>query len=156
MEAQKENVAFTRSVSACLLSCFSRVWLFVTLCTVALQAPLFKRFFREEYWSGLPCSPPGDLLNPGIKPASLMSPALAGGFFTTSTTWKVLEGLVAVKCQDSPCLTNPQVQSIIPHFIVGIKYFNIEITFGDKWYELDILLPKLSKAYGTPKKTLIN
>ena len=32
----------------------------------------------QEYWSGLPCPPPGDLPNPGIKPASLMSPALAG------------------------------------------------------------------------------
>ena len=43
-------------------------------------------FSRQEYWSGLPCPPPGDLLNPGIKPMSLMSPALADGFFTTSTT----------------------------------------------------------------------
>ena len=43
---------------------------------------------RQEYWSGLPFSPPGDLLNPGIKPVSLMSPALACGFFTTSATWE--------------------------------------------------------------------
>ena len=43
-------------------------------------------FSRQEYWSGLPCLPPGDLPNTGIKPASLMSPALAGGFFTTSAT----------------------------------------------------------------------
>jgi len=41
-------------------------------------------FSRQEYWSGLPCSPPGDLPDPGIEPTSLMSPALAGGFFTTS------------------------------------------------------------------------
>ena len=45
---------------------------------------------RQEYWSGLPCPPPGDLLDPGIEPASLTSPALAGWFFTTSTTWGVL------------------------------------------------------------------
>ena len=44
---------------------------------------------RQEYWSGLPCPPPGNLSNPGIELVSLMSPALAGGFFTTSTTWVV-------------------------------------------------------------------
>ena len=41
-----------------------------------------------EYWRGLPCPPPGDLPNRGIKPVSLMSPALAGGFFTTGVTWE--------------------------------------------------------------------
>ena len=46
------------------------------------------RFSRQEYWSGLPCPPPGDLSNPGIKSAFLTSPALAGGFFTTSATWE--------------------------------------------------------------------
>ena len=54
--------------------------LFVTPWTIAHQAPLSMGFSRQEYWSGLPCSPPGDLPNPGIKPASS---ALAGGFFTT-------------------------------------------------------------------------
>ena len=48
-------------------------------------------FSRQEYWSGLPCPPPGDLPIPGIEPSSLMSPALAGGFFTTSTTWETLD-----------------------------------------------------------------
>ena len=43
---------------------------------------------RQEYWSGLPFLPPGDLPDPGIEPASLASPALAGGFFTTSATWE--------------------------------------------------------------------
>ena len=45
-------------------------------------------FSRQEYWSGLPCPPPGDLTSPGMKPTFLMSPALSGGFFTTSTTWE--------------------------------------------------------------------
>ena len=45
-------------------------------------------FSQKEYWSGLPCLPAGDLLHPGIEPASLMSPALTGGFFTTNTTWE--------------------------------------------------------------------
>ena len=52
------------------------------------EHPLSMGFFRQQYWSGLPCPPPGDLPNPGIKPASLMSPAVAGGFFTNSTTWE--------------------------------------------------------------------
>ena len=69
---------------------FSCVWLFVTLWTVACQAPLSIGFSRQEYWSGLPCPPPEDLPNPGIEPASLMFPALAGGFSATSTTLLLL------------------------------------------------------------------
>ena len=56
------------------------------LWTVALQGPLSMGFFRQEYWSGLPCPPPGDLPDTGIKLASLMSPALAGCFFITRAT----------------------------------------------------------------------
>ena len=61
----------------------SHIWLFATLWTVAHQTPLSMRFSRQEYWSGLPCPSPGDLPDPGIKHASLTSPALAGKFFTT-------------------------------------------------------------------------
>ena len=60
----------------------SHVWLFVTPWTVALQALLSLEFSRQEYWSGLLFSTPGDLPDPGIKPTSLASPELAGGFFT--------------------------------------------------------------------------
>ena len=69
---------------------FSRVRLFVTPWTVARQAPLSMGFSRQEYWSGLPYLLPRDLPNPGMEPASLRSPHLAGGFFTTSTTWETL------------------------------------------------------------------
>ena len=62
---------------------------FVTPWTVARQTPLSMGFFGQEYWSGLPRPPPGDPPDPGIELASLMSPALAGGFFTTSATWEV-------------------------------------------------------------------
>ena len=54
-------------VHSCVLSRFSHVWRFATLWTVALQAPLSMRFSRQEYWSGLPCPPPGDFPDPGIK-----------------------------------------------------------------------------------------
>ena len=62
------------------LSC---VQVFLTLWTVACQAPLSVGFPREDYWSALPFPSPGDLPEPGIKPTSLASPALAGRFFTT-------------------------------------------------------------------------
>ena len=71
-----------------MLSCFSHVRLFATPWTVACQAPLSMEFSRQEYWSGLPCPPPGDLPPLGIKPVSLASPVLAGRFFTTSATWE--------------------------------------------------------------------
>ena len=71
----------------CVLSGFSRVQVSVALCTVARQAPLSLGFFRQVCCSGLLYSPPGDLPEPGFEPMSLMSPALADGFFTTSVTW---------------------------------------------------------------------
>ena len=50
-----------------MLSCYSRIQLCVTQWTLAHQAALSMGFFRQEYWSGLPCPPPGDLPNPEIK-----------------------------------------------------------------------------------------
>ena len=76
------------NISNNVLRHFSCVRLFVTLRTVACQMPLSMGFSRQEYWSGLSFPLPGDLPDPGIKPTSLMSPALAGGFFATSTTWE--------------------------------------------------------------------
>ena len=64
-------------VSSSMLSCFSRVRLFATLWTVAHQASLSMGFSRQEYWKYW------------IETTSLMSPALAGGFFTSGATWKV-------------------------------------------------------------------
>ena len=73
------------SINECVLRC---VQLFATLWTVTYQTPLFMGFSRQKYWSGLPCPLPEDLPHPGIKLASLMSPAVAGGLFTTSTMWE--------------------------------------------------------------------
>ena len=64
---------------------FSCIQLFATQWTVARQAPLSMGFSRQEYWNGLPCPPPGDLPNPGIKPTS---PAMAGVFFSTESLGK--------------------------------------------------------------------
>ena len=63
-----------------MLSCFSHVQLFVTH-----QTPLSMGFSRQEYWSGLPCPPPGDFPDPGIKPMSLLFPAWISEFYTTAT-----------------------------------------------------------------------
>ena len=71
-----------------MLSRFSCIRLLVTLWTVVRQAPLSMGFSRQEYWSGLPFPSPGDLPDPGLEPTSPVSPALAGGFFTTSSTWE--------------------------------------------------------------------
>ena len=68
----------------------SHVQICVTPRTTAHQAPLTMRFLRQEYWSEVPLTPPRNLLNPGTELPSLASPALAGGFFTTSTTWEAL------------------------------------------------------------------
>ena len=71
----------------CSAQLLSRVHLFATPWTVARQAPLSMAFSRQEYWSRLPFPTPGDL-DPGTKPVSLISPALAGEFFSTSATWE--------------------------------------------------------------------
>ena len=66
----------------------SNVWHFANLWTLACQAPLLIRFSRQESWSELPFPTPGDLPDPGIKPVSPLSPAMAGGFFTTKPPGK--------------------------------------------------------------------
>ena len=83
-EAQTEGLCVhTRARSH-----FSHVRPCATPWTVACQAPLSTEFSRKEYWSGSPCPPPGGLPDSGMEPVSLPSPALAGGFFTTSAAWE--------------------------------------------------------------------
>ena len=73
-----------------MLSRFSHVQFFVTPWTAAHQAPLSMGFSKQEQRSGLPFPSPGDLPDPGFKPGSLASLALAGGFFTTNAAWEAL------------------------------------------------------------------
>ena len=73
----------------CMLSHFSCVQLFVTPWTVAHQAPLSMGLSRQEYWSGSPCPPPGNLPDPEIEPASPMSPALPADFLPTEPSGKL-------------------------------------------------------------------
>ena len=89
-----------------------------TLCDpmdyIACQAPLSMGFSRQEHWSGLPCPPP-DLPDPGMEPASLMSPALAGRFFTTSATWEAPK----IRIQGSKKKKNQKTPNVISSFIAG-------------------------------------
>ena len=98
--------ARAKSLQLCLN--FSALW------TVARQGPPSMKFSRQEYWNGLPCPPQGDLPDPEIEPASLVSPALAGRFFTTSATWETL-GLASVQfssvAQAYPTICDPMNRS---------------------------------------------
>ena len=79
---------------------------------------LSMEFLRQECWSGLPCPLPEDLTNPGIELASVMSPSLAGGFFTTNATWEVCicEHVHAKSCL---ILCDPMDYSLLGSFVHG-------------------------------------
>ena len=96
---------------SCLTDCFVTPW------TVARQAPLSMGFPRQDYWSGLPCPPPGHLPDPGMEPES---PALAGGFSTTNAIredpTEVTLGLYSLPWwlsdKESACYAKGAVQSL--------------------------------------------
>ena len=136
------------------LSC---VWLFAVPWTVASQAPLSMEFSRQEYWSGLPWPPPGDLPNPGIGPSSLVSPALPGRFFTTSAPWEALMNDMCVcermcvcvcvcMCTHScPTLCNPMDYSPPGPYVHGISQAWIPVQFSrsvvSDSYQSEFLFP---------------
>ena len=111
---------------SCMLSHFSRVWLFVILWTVALQVPLSMGFSRQEYWSGLPCLPPGHFPDPGIKPVSPAATALKSSSLPLSQ-------------QGSSASYHPQLKggilSVLPTSTNGT---NMEHTLGKSF--LNVLL----------------
>ena len=75
--------------SVYMLSHVGHIQLFANLWIITRKAPLSMGFIKQEYWSGLPCPPLGYIPDSGIEPSYLMSPALAGMFFTTSATYEV-------------------------------------------------------------------
>ena len=85
------SVAPAPGTPPCVLCVLSLARLFAAPWTVARQAPLSMGFSRQGYWGGLPFPPPGDLPHPGIKSTSLMSPAVAGGFYTTTAKGEPLQ-----------------------------------------------------------------
>ena len=82
--------------------------LFATLWNIACQVPLSMGLSRQEYWSGLPWPPPGDLPDPGIEPTSFMSSALSGEVFITST-WEthITVSMQYLVTQSRPTLWDP-------------------------------------------------
>ena len=85
--SQRISSVVLSHLCVCCAQLLSRVQLFAPLWTVVSQVPPSMVFSRQEYWSGLPFPPPGDLPDPGIEPTSS---ALAGGFFTTVPPGKPL------------------------------------------------------------------
>ena len=85
---QPLNSRVLNALPLCCPQMLSSVCVFATPWTVACQAPLSMGLPREKYRGGLPLPSPGDLPHPGIEPASPVSPASAGGVFTTSVTWE--------------------------------------------------------------------
>ena len=117
-----------------MLSRFSPVWIFAALWIVACQALLSLGFSRQEYWSGLPCSPPGYLPNPGIETASLMISALAA----------------AKSLQSCPTLCNPidcsPPGSPIPGILQARTLEWVAISFSNAW-KWKVKVKLLSRAW---------
>ena len=129
--AEKQaNSTSSTSAHVCELSHFHRVWLLVTLWTVARQAPLSMGFSRQESCSGLLCLPPGDLPDPGIKPASLMSPELTGGFFTARATW---EASSSTRPASQTVLVSAWPASWKYRFLGSSSLILIQIVWGRTW-----------------------
>ena len=104
---------YSRGVHMCVVNC---VQLFVTPWTVACQDPLSMKISRQEYWSGLSFSSPGDHPDTGIEPRSLVSSALAGRFFTTAPPGKPR----AKSLQSCPTLCDPMDCSLPGFSVHGI------------------------------------
>ena len=103
MQLRRDSMNLEEGVCVCVCVCvcvvcmcvhaLSCVQLFATPWSVVCQPPLSMEFFRQNFWSGLPFPTPDDLLNSGTEPASLASPTLAGGFFTSSSCHLLSRGL---------------------------------------------------------------
>ena len=135
-------------VCVCACVCVRLVTLVVsdpllTPWTVAHQVPLFMGFSRQEYWSGLSCPPPGDLPDPGIKPVSLKSHALARGFFTTSATWR------ETSSKKSP-RAGPQLHLALFPYPVSWKGFQIRSDQISRSVVSDSLRPQESQPARPP------
>ncbi|CAI9168887.1 unnamed protein product [Rangifer tarandus platyrhynchus] len=83
----------------CMLSCFSRVWLFETPWAIAHQAPLSMGLSRQEYWSGLSCPAPGGLPDPRTERLSPVSPASQADSFLLSHRGNLKEGRATSKTE---------------------------------------------------------
>ena len=131
---------------------FSHVQLFVTLWTVAHQAPLSRGFPRQEYWSGLLFHSPGDIPNPGMES---VSPALAGEFFTAEPPGKHYKGCLHFRIITTfrPQQQHPDVKQFPPyllsHFTLLNSSLNASISLKDCPTCAIVLPQKLTSSLGT-------
>ena len=102
----------------------SRIQLFCDSWTVAHQASLSTGFSRQEYWMGLPFPPPGDLPDSATEPTSLVSPVLAGRFFTTAPRGKPTH-LENHKCTKSNCSAWPSPTSLYSAYHVAAQFHSL-------------------------------
>ena len=104
------------------------------------------RFSRQEYWSELPHPPPGDLSDPGIEPVSLRSPALGGGFFTTSATLEALMGHMEINFINLSLNNfNNLNQTKLCHLTYHYSLYLFS-PFLDLWSQLKVILPPPSPS----------
>ena len=104
------NLHYHLCCAKSLDSCLNQVWIMSEFRSVACHAALSMGFCRQEYWSGSPWSPLGESSEPGIKPISLKSPELAGGFFTAVATFEAQYYHLGTLC----CLVMGNVTSLFP------------------------------------------
>ena len=143
-----------RHSHAYVISCFSHVQLFVTLWTVALQAPLSMGFSRQEYWSGLSCPPPWDLSDPGIKPVSPAAPALQVDSSPLATR-EALHSHAAKSLQSRPTLCDPKDSSPPGFPVPGILQARtlewVAISFSNAWkWKVKVKSPCRARLLATP------
>ena len=135
-----------------MLCCFSHVQLFATLQTVTCQAPLSMGFSRQENWNELPFPPPGDFSNPQIKPVSLISPALTGGFFTMSAIFSSVQLLSHVQLFATPWTAALQASLSITNSQSLLRLMSIESVMPSNHFILRhplLLLPSIFPALGS-------
>ena len=124
-----------QSMRACMLNHFSHIQLFATLLTVALQMSM--GFFRQEYWSKLPCPSPGDLPDLEIKLESACASYIAGGFFFHWVTWEAAVPGVAksqTRLRDWTATKAPLSQWL--KLLVTLSF----ICYGSSYWHFDFVL----------------
>ena len=104
--------------------------------TVAHQFPLSMGFSRQEYWSGLPCPPPGDLPDPGMKPVCLLSSVLAGRIFTIVPTGKPYTTMTKIAMRFSSVQLLSCVQLFATSWTVS---YQASLSIANSWSLLKLM-----------------